>query len=109
MPKKPNADIRTDLLNLALDMDAQADLLRAQADDIETLAQSLRDEASELHNAPVKKPRAKAVPSGITRAVVISVKARAFAGEASSDIAAHYGFNQGRVNDILNGKYDHAR
>lgn len=106
MPKKPNSEIRTDLLDIALNMDAQADLLRAQAEDLETIAQALRDEADELRNAPPGKPRAEPIPSGITRAVVIAVKARAFAGEAVSDIAAHYGFNQGRVTDIINGKYD---
>lgn len=106
MPKKPNAEIREALMLLGGDLFTKADALRDQAAELDEIASFLMDEANELHNAKPGKPRAEPVPSGITRAVVIAVKARAFAGEAASDIAARYGFNQGRVTDIINGKYD---
>lgn len=109
MPKKPNAEIRAVITDRVHALVNYADALRSAANAIEQLSRDILMEADELKNTAPLKPKAKPVSSGITGAIVRSVKARAYAGEASSEIAAHYHFNQARVNDILRGKYDHVR
>ena len=106
MPKKPTSEIREGLVYLGNLLFAQADLLRGQAAELDEIAGYLMDDANELHNAKPLKPRTKKHAPKVTKAMARNIKALAMIGWPSADIAAHFGVNQGRVTDVLNGVYD---
>jgi hypothetical protein len=92
MPKKPNAEIRQNL--------------RDYAHALINIASELQSEADALQNAKPLKPRTKKHAPKVTKAMARNIKALAMVGWPSADIAAHFGVNQGRVTDVLNGVYD---
>jgi hypothetical protein len=117
MPKRPNADIRESLFDLALDIELEALKLREmmkQADKwildrtgyIIACVDSLRDHSMDLHNDKPKQ-RAKPVSNKITRRVVLSVKQMRQQGFAVSIIASSHKINVARVNEIQRGLHDH--
>lgn len=106
VPKKPNAEIRNVLLVLADQFADGANLLREMAEDTDELVAQMRREIDELHNAKPLKPRAKNKSPKVTKAMARSIRAMANMGIANDQIAASFNINQGRVTDVLNGKYD---
>ena len=91
MPKKPNAEIRA--------------ALRDIADTLRDLTALLDEQADALHNAKSLKPRANNKSPKVTKGMARAIRALAWQGVASHDIAAQLGINPGRVNDALNNKY----
>jgi len=105
MPKKPNAEIRRIITSRVHALVNYADNLRSVADAVEQLSRDILLEADELKNAKPLKPRTKKNAPKVTKAMARNIKALAMAGMSSADIAAHFGVNQGRITDVLNGNY----
>lgn len=119
MPKKPNAEIRNSLYEIIVDLDIEATFIREGLKDLDRLKEWLEgraamiteiatwidQEAEHLSNAKPLKPRAKNKSPKVTKAMARNIKALAMAGWSAADIAAHFGVNQGRITDVLNGNY----
>jgi DNA-binding NarL/FixJ family response regulator len=92
MPKKPNSEIRA--------------ALREIAATLRDLAATLDSQVEALHNAKPQKPRAPDKAPHITKRMAKNIRYLAMCGTSNADIAAVYKINQGRITDVLNGKYD---